>query len=106
MMPFACRLDDGLTWEGLLSTVSNLFFTFKRAYGCMWCLGLGLAAARMLHAGDGRMLRADDGVDGKMSVIDISRPGRNPFVSDKCATSCRACPRCLMVEQVNMPLYN
>ena len=101
---FACRLEDGLTWDTLLSTVSSLFFTFKRAHGWVWPLGLGLAATRMVHAGDSRRLTADDGADGEKSIIDFSPPGKNPVMSDKCATSCRACPRCLRFEQVSNPL--
>ena len=97
-LPSACRLVDGLTWDDLLSTVRTLNFGFKVLHGT-WCLGLGLAAARLKGS---RSLKADDTDWTGYSRI-CSKAVERPDTSYTCPRSCRACASCLMAEQVNPP---
>ena len=102
----ACRLVNGMTWDRLLSTVSTLFFSYKRLCGT-WSLGLGLAVARRQGTRKMSMSEQEPGTGGDgYSVVWV--PGdayaaARPDGLKKCPAACGACLVCLMAEQVTAP---
>ena len=92
------RLANGLTWDGLLSIVGTLYFSFKQLSG-PWSVDLGAAATRLRSRRSLSVLTQRS----KAGYSSISSPaGMRPetYMYSECISACGACGHCLVAQQL------
>lgn len=100
-----CRLEEGFTWDALLSVVGDLRLSYRLLRG-FWPIDLGAAAARLQLAAGARGSRIKHlwsftSTNGhNMTMVcgilgSFKRKGR-------CSALCSACTECLVAEKVSV----